>query len=400
MTSRAYVFVHGLEDMPIICGIVELDQVAKLGKFRYGKSYLQRDDAFPLDPLHLPLVSEQLSTRINQGMFGAILDAGADSWGRKLIYALHTTKPKNDLELVLAGSGMGVGALTFSLSRAASKPKRNKNTMGDISMLLQGKQAILTDKELPQEVKKAFQFGSSIGGARPKTTVIDGSRSYLAKFNRNDDVFNVCRVEHACMNMLSELKDLHVRVANTKLLDKHDEDILLVERFDCVEQRPIHHFLSANSLINQMKVTEQSSTTSYSYGALAEFIMKYGAEPLDSHELFARMVFNICMGNTDDHSRNHAFLYSFKDRHWRLSKAYDVLPINNTRQHGMGIGQLGRLGRIENAMSQAKRFGLNSRKAKTIAERVIDLTSQWPCYFSQKGVSDPDIEILKAVIPD
>jgi serine/threonine-protein kinase HipA len=112
------------------------------------------------------------------------------------------------------------------------------------------------------------------------------------------------------------------------------------------------------------------------------------------------MVFNICMGNTDDHSRNHSFLYSFKNGHWRLSKAYDVLPINNTRQHGIGIGQQGRLGSIENAMSQAKRFGLNARKAATIINAVIDLTSQWASYFSNTGVSDSDIEILKAVIPE
>lgn len=400
MTSRAYVFIDGLEDKPIICGIVELDPIAKLGKFRYGKSYQQREDAFPLDPIHLPLTEEQIITRVNHGMFGAILDAGADSWGRKLIYALHPTKPKNDLELVMAGSGMGVGALTFSLSRTASKSKHNKNSLEDMAILLQGKQAILADQALSDEVKKAFQFGSSLGGARPKTTVMEDKISYLAKFNRTDDLFNVCRVEHACMKMLSELTDLNVRVANTRLLNNHDEDILLVERFDCLESRPTHHLLSANSLINQMKVTEQSSTTFYSYGALAEFNMKYGAEPIDSHELFARMIFNICMGNTDDHSRNHAFLYSFKNKHWRLSKAYDVLPINNTRQHGIGIGAQGRLGSIDNAMSQAKRFGLNSRKAKAIANMVVELTSEWAFYFGNNGVSELDIEVLKAVVPD
>ena len=123
MTSRAYVFIDGLENNPVICGVVELDPKTNIGKFRYGQSYLQRDDAFPLDPLHLPLLSNQFITRVNKGMFGAILDAGADSWGKRLILSLHSTKPNNDLELVLAGSGMGVGALTFSLSRSASKPK-------------------------------------------------------------------------------------------------------------------------------------------------------------------------------------------------------------------------------------------------------------------------------------
>jgi serine/threonine-protein kinase HipA len=130
------------------------------------------------------------------------------------------------------------------------------------------------------------------------------------------------------MQMLAELKDLHVRVAKTQLVDNLDEDILLVERFDRTHYQPSHHFLSANSLINEIRITEQLATSTYSYGALAEFNMRYGAEPLDSHELFARMVFNICMGNTDDHSRNHAFVYSFQHRHWRLSKAYEVLPVN------------------------------------------------------------------------
>ena len=159
MTSRAYVFIDGIESEPVICGIVELDLKSRIGKFRYGQSYLRRADAFPLDPLHLPLLENQFVTRINNGMFGVILDAGADSWGKKLIYSLHSTKPQNDLELVLAGAGMGAGALTFSLSRTASKPKRNKNTLGDLPSLLRGKDAILKDDQVPPEAKTAWQYG-------------------------------------------------------------------------------------------------------------------------------------------------------------------------------------------------------------------------------------------------
>ncbi|WDE12345.1 type II toxin-antitoxin system HipA family toxin [Thalassomonas haliotis] len=400
MTSRAYVFIDGLEDEPIICGVVELDDQTNIGKFRYGQSYLQRPDAFALDPLHLPLHSNQFATRANRGMFGAVLDAGADSWGKKLIYSLHKTKPKDDLELVLAGSGTGVGALTFSLSRTASKPKKNKNTLGDMPMLLRGKDAILKDEEIPEEAKKAFEFGSSMGGARPKTVIEDKGKSYLAKFNRSDDLFNVCLVEHATMNMLREIKDLNMRVAETSIVKNHEEDILLVERFDCRDLRPSHHFLSANSILGTNKVTNASLSDSYTYGILAEFIMKHGAEPRDSHELFARMVFNILMGNTDDHSRNHAFVYSFSEVSWRLSPAYDVLPVNNTQQHGIGIGNLGRFGSIENALSQSRRFGLTQSKAKKIADKVQELTMEWRRYFSDSGVSDADIERLKGVIPD
>ncbi|QBG36180.1 type II toxin-antitoxin system HipA family toxin [Litorilituus sediminis] len=396
MTSRAYVFIDGIEDTPIICGVIELDPKTNIGKFRYGQSYLQREDAFPLDPLHLPLLSDQFVTRVNKGMFGAILDAGADSWGKKLILSLHSTKPQNDLELILAGAGMGVGALSFSLSRHASKPKRNKNTLGDIPMLLKGKEAILKNEEIPKEAKKAFEYGSSMGGARPKTLIEDKGVSYLAKFNRPDDLFNVCLVEHATMTML---KELGVRVANTSIVSSEQEDILLVKRFDCAKYKPTHHFLSANSLINQAKITAQALTQAYSYGALAEFIMKYGAQPRDSHELYARMVFNILMGNTDDHSRNHAFIYAFSDKTWRLSPAYDVLPINNSRQHGIGIGAQGREGTIENALSQSKRFGLSQTKAKAIISNVQEVTCEWVPYFSKQGVSGSDIERLKGIIP-
>ncbi len=396
MTSRAFVFIDGLEEKPVICGIVELDAKSSIGRFRYGQSYLQRADAFPLDPLHLPLLSDQFVTRLNKGMFGVILDAGADSWGKKLILSLHTTKPKNDLELVLAGSGMGVGALTFSLSRAASKAKRSKNRLGDIEMLLRGKDAILKDQEITGEAKKAFEYGVSMGGARPKTLIEDNGTTYIAKFNRPDDVFNVCKVEHATMMML---KELGVRVANTAIVNSQQEDVLLVERFDCADYRPTHHFLSAHSLLNQAKITQQALVESYSYGAMAEFIMKYGAEPRDAHELYARMVFNILMGNTDDHSRNHAFLYSFSDQDWRLSPAYDVLPINNSRQHGIGIGAQGRDGTLENALSQAKRFGLTQAKAKAVMARVEEVTAEWPPYFDKLGVSEADIERLKGVIP-
>ncbi|MDT0604095.1 type II toxin-antitoxin system HipA family toxin [Thalassotalea castellviae] len=396
MISRAYVFIDGLESSPIICGIVELDAKGNIGKFRYGQSYLQRSDAFPLDPVHLPLLSDQFITRVNKGMFGVILDAGADSWGKKLILSLHSTKPRNALELVLAGDSMGVGALTFSLSRTACKPKVSKNKLEDIPMLLKGKTAILNNEEISKEAKKAFEYGSSMGGARPKTIIEDNGNSYLAKFNRQDDIFNVCLVEHATMTML---KELNVRVANTSILHSQQEDILLVERFDCANYQPSHHFLSANSLINQEKITNQALAETYSYGSLAEFIMKYGAEPKDSHELYTRMVFNIMMGNTDDHSRNHAFLYSFSDKAWRLSPAYDVLPINNSRQHGIGIGAQGRVGTIDNALSQSKRFGLTQAKAKTIISTVQELTYEWATYFRKLGVSDTDLERLKGVIP-
>ena len=291
---------------------------------------------------------------------------------------------------------MGVGSLVFSLSSSSSKSKVNKNTLGDIPMLLKAKDAILNDEEIPIEAKKAFEYGSSMGGARPKTTVSDAGITYLAKFNRPDDLFNHAKVEHASMNMLKELTG---RVATTKVLETDNGDVLLVERFDLLGTRPTHHFISANSLINLRSVNNSSLVEHYSYGFLSEFLLKHSSVPDDASELFHRMVFNVLIGNTDDHTRNHAFLYSFKNKDWRLSPAYDVLPINANNQHGIGIGLDGRNGTIENLLSQSERFGLKRFKAEKIIKEVLDLVSQWPYYFKEHGVGDGDLERLKAVIP-
>lgn len=397
MISKAYVFIDGLDNKPVICGVVAIDVDTGFGRFRYGRSYLEREDAFPVDPVNIPLLDKEFTTSVNKGLFGVLSDAGADSWGERVILSLHTTKPRNKLEFLLAGSGMGVGALVFSLSKTGSKHKANKNTLGQLPLLLRTKDAILADKDVPDEAKKAFEYGSSMGGARPKTVVSEGEKLHLAKFNRPDDIINVVKVENACMRMLSELP---VRVAPTRVVESDSGDVLLVERFDVDRGVPTCHFLSANSLFNVKKVSETSLKTDYAYGRLAECIRKFGAEPGDARELYYRMVFNVLMGNTDDHSRNHAMLFEFASREWRLSPAYDVLPINNTALHGIGLGNDGRFGTVQNMLSQSLRFGLKEFKAKGLVKEVSELVAEWPHYFSNYGVSDADISRLPSLLPE
>ena len=284
----------------------------------------------------------------------------------------------------------------YSLSRYSSKAKCNKNTLGDLPQLLQTKAAILNNEDISPEAKRAFEFGSSMGGARPKSLVVDGEATYLAKFNRDDDLFNFAKVEHATMQMLAELP---IEVATNKVLETPDGDVLLVKRFDNHALRPTHHFISANSLIHLDRVNNQVAKARYSYGFIAETLRQHSAEPLDAVELYWRMVFNVMIGNTDDHARNHALIYGFDNQQWRLSPAYDVLPIGNTQQHGLGIGEHGRSGTIDNLLSQSSRFALKTVKARKIIQQVQELIIEWPRYFGRYGVSDGDIERLQAVIP-
>lgn len=403
MTSSAYVFIEGLAEQPVICGRFELNSQAKQGRFVYGRSYLERPDAFALDPVHLPLNDSIHHCNVNNGLFGVLADAGADAWGRKLILQLHQTKPQNELEYLIAGAAMGVGALTFSLSREKTKTKHSSNAINDLELLLQGKNAILAAETVSDEVKQAFVYGSSMGGARPKTLLTHNGQEYLVKFNKPDDLYNVARVEHATMRMLAELDG--VCVAETEVLQGigGSEDVLLVKRFDRAEQRVSHHFISANSLLLEGAVSERSLAAGYSYGQLAELLRLHSAVATDAHELFMRMAFNVFIGNTDDHARNHAWLRPIAaGRHepaWQLAPAYDVLPISASKLHGLGIGGLGRHGSIENLLSQASRFGLQEFKAKAIVNQLRELVTQWPQYMARFGVGDGDIERLRKIIP-
>ena len=150
-------------------------------------------------------------------------------------------------------------------------------------------------------------------------------------------------------------------------------------------------------------VSERSLTTGYSYGRLAELLRVHSTVATDARELFMRMAFNVFIGNTDDHARNHAWLRPIAagphEPAWQLAPAYDVLPISASKLHGLGVGDLGRHGSIENLRSQASRFGLQEFKAKAIVNQVRELVAQWPLYMARFGVGDGDIERLRKIIP-
>ena len=367
MVTKIYVFIDGLEESPVLCGELSLNP-DRTTKFKYFDRYLTNPDAFPLDPLNLPLSNIVYHSDAINSTFGVFTDAGADSWGKKVLHTIHTTKPQNILEYLLAYSGSGVGCLRFSLSQNSVKSRQLHNQFEDIPKLITAKNEVLFGGTLSLESVSVLTVGMGIGGARPKAVVTIDGIGYIAKFQRKDDKFNQVRVEHATM---SALQKVTTNVAMTQILEGFDENILLVKRFDLEFGRPSHHFISGHSIINMHKIKESMAKDRYSYGFLAEFLLKYGSEPkLDAEELYKRMVYNVLIGNTDDHPRNHAFLYSFKEKTWRLSPAYDVLTISNEVQHGLGIGKYGRKGNIRNILSQHTRFSLNAAQATSIVKSL------------------------------
>jgi serine/threonine-protein kinase HipA len=132
---------------------------------------------------------------------------------------------------------------------------------------------------------------------------------------------------------------------------------------------------------------------------LADIIRRYGANDFiekDLEELFRRMVYNSICSNSDDHLKNHGFLYDQQTKGWRLSPAYDIVPDKNPHgQLGLGVGPYGRIAGFDNIKKGAGRFGLNRDDAEHIIGEICSITQNWQSFFETCGVPKTDIEKLR-----
>lgn len=177
-------------------------------------------------------------------------------------------------------------------------------------------------------VQRLFQPGSSMGGARPKACVQSGGQLYLAKFPSINDDINVSRWEHFAHLMA---KECGITVAETKVIKAGTgQDVLLAKRFDRTEDNKRIHMASSLTLLGLTDGDGQR--TGKGYLDIVDFIISGGGSHIEVNlvELYKRVAFNICIGNTDDHFRNHAFLLGKEG--WELSPAYDMNPTNSMFQ--------------------------------------------------------------------
>jgi serine/threonine-protein kinase HipA len=168
----------------------------------YGKSYLERADAVPLDPVELKLLPRVFETTDMKGIFGALRDAGPDYWGR-LVIERHVGKaPLSELDYLLYSPDDRAGALGFGPGPKPPAPKREFNQTINLAKLQAIAVAIVNGEELPagtenQQAEDLLLAGTSMGGARPKAVVEDSEGLWVAKFNRPDDRWRAGRACHA-----------------------------------------------------------------------------------------------------------------------------------------------------------------------------------------------------------
>lgn len=369
------------------------------GRLIYGRSYLARQNAVPIDPVELDLSNNTYSTTRHKGVFGALRDASPDYWGRRVIEKHSGVAELGEMDYLLYSPDDRAGAIGFGLSQQPPAPLRKFNKTLDLARLQELADAIIADEDLPKgteaaQIEELMLGETSMGGARPKNVVEDDDGLWIAKFNRPDDKWNHARVEHA---MLALGRECGLQTAESKVTTIGDRDVLLVKRFD--RQKTDNGYrrarmLSALTLL-RAEDTHQDRDK-WSYVLLAEELRRLSAQPkIDAPELFRRMCFNALISNCDDHPRNHAVIAMEAD--WKLSPAYDLTPTplisEETRDLALICGDRGRYANAINLLSQSARFLLRQDEAKTIINDMEKIViNRWYEIARRERVTDKDCE--------
>jgi serine/threonine-protein kinase HipA len=396
-----YITLPGATE-PVTCGRFALS-VSRLGvpegRFVYGRSYLERPDAVPIDPVELKLGERTRTTNALNGVFGALRDASPDHWGRRVIQR-HLGQPQpGELAYLLHAPDDRAGALGFGLNQAPPAPKRSFNQTLDLARLQATADAVVADDARPadavtEQVSNLLLVGTSMGGARPKAVVEDASGLWIAKFNVAADAWNSARVEHA---MLTLARRCGLTTADSRVVEIAGRDVLLVRRFD--REKVPGGYLRARmvSALTMLRAEDTfQSRDRWSYVQLAEELRRACSEPqANAAELFRRMCFNALISNTDDHPRNHALIA--RGQAWQLSPAYDLTPAVpvsiERRDLAMACGDAGRFANAGNLLSQCARFLLQPAQAQRIVDEMeSQVRAGWFATAREAGVSPADCD--------
>lgn len=372
--------------------------------FEYDKEWLDHPEKFALEPA-LKLTEGAFHTGQGISLFGAIGDSAPDRWGRVLMRRSEASKAKEqnrapralfEIDYLLGVNDEArQGALRFSISPDENvflsfKQKTNIPPLVDLPKLLSATERFIADNESSEDLRLLLAPGSSLGGARPKASIRDKDGSLaIAKFPKKDDEFNVVVWEAVTLTLA---KQAGIRVPLYRLETICEKSVLIISRFDRKDGERIP-FLSSMSMLGA-RDNEQ-----HSYLEMAYALVQNGASPEeDMKELWRRIVFTIMVSNTDDHLRNHGFIYE-RHKGWRLSPAYDINPTPieiAPRILTTSIDFYDNSASLETAMRVAKDFRLKKEEALFIIKEVASAVEQWRSVASEFGLSKRECDRMSS----
>ena len=353
----------------------------------------------------------QQYTTPGKDIFGCFSDALPDRWGRTLInrreqiLAKEENRPMRRLSsfdyLIGIEDFSRMGAFRFKESINGDYINASEilriPPLTDIRELIAASSEIEKSEDenrLPEMrwIAQLVQPGSSLGGARPKASVIDENRIlYIAKFPSRKDDYDVGLWEHFS-HLLA--KKAGVNVAETRVISTSDKyHTLLSRRFDRREDGKRIHFASAMTLLGLND--GDNANTGHGYLDFVDFILQNCTNVEDNlQELYRRVAFNICISNTDDHFRNHGFLLTAKG--WTLAPAYDMNPTLNEYQ-SLLINSSTNKSDLNELLNSCEEYMLQKQSAQQIISEVRNAVKEWQSLATRLGITKSEQERFAAV---
>ena len=367
--------------------------------FEYDPGWLANPERFALEPA-LGLTPGPFHTPPEKTLFGAIGDSAPDRWGRVLMRRAERRRadregrtPRTLFEadfLLMVDDEARQGALRFATEPdgpfLAEPAGARIPPLIALPRLLSAVEKVANEEEDDEDLRLLLAPGSSLGGARPKASVrdIDGHLA-IAKFPHKQDDWSVVLWEGVALSLAA---GAGIDVPAWRIEEAAGKHVLIVRRFDRAPKRRIP-FLSAMSMLDA--VTNEA----HSYLEIAEALRRHGAATKeDLGQLWRRIVFNVLISNTDDHLRNHGFLYG-GNAGWHLSPAYDLNPVPvdvRPRVLSTSIDPDDPSASIHLALETAEYYGLTAGEAKRVAAAVAKATTAWRAEAARLGIAGREID--------
>ena len=392
----AWIWLPGATE-PVAAGRIQAEGSRYI--FNYGRSYLSRPEAIPIHLPELPLRTGAIEPEPPLEIASALRDASPDAWGRRVIVNRLTGVRGRSADLVdldeltfmLRSGSDRIGALDFQVSPSEYVPRES----GSASLENLLRAADLVDRGLPlgPDLAEALQHGTSIGGARPKCLIRSGERRHVAKFSSSTDTYDVIKAEFVAMRLAA---NAGLDVAPVELVRTMDKDVLLVGRFDREITEAGWTRRAMVSALTLLGLDERMAAHA-SYEDLTDLVRARFTGPTKTlRELFSRMTFNILVGNTDDHARNHA---AFRDGdQLALTPAYDICPqsrVGREASQAMRIHGHERRSQLLLCLASAHKYLLSADEAIRIMRRQItSIRTRWDEVCDEARMADTDRRLL------
>jgi len=412
MTREIHVFGDWLElDEPKKIGTLRAEIIhgSEMLSFEYSDSWLERRSAMLIDPELQFVQGRQYLTNKNRPNFGVFLDSSPDRWGQMIVKRREAVDARQEQrkqkQLFATDFLLGVhdqqrmGGLRFKLDLEGefisnengrdAPPWARIRDLENAAWQFQSQD----DESVNEWLQLLMAPGTSIGGARPKAGVCDEEQNlWIAKFPGRNDDYDIGAWELVTHKLAREAGiDVAEARAERFGLPHHT---FMVKRFDRVAdngRRRRRHFASAMTMLGYFDGA--SFKDGASYLEIVEFLTRSGSETrTDLQQLWRRVVFSICVSNTDDHLRNHGFI--LHPNGWKLSPAYDINPEPRGNGLSLNITETDNSLEIEVALKAAQFYGVEFSEANETIEFVQDVVSNWRALATEIGISRTEQELM------